>query len=606
LQRFGFAGPWWTVAAASLAGPAPDVGDAAAHAAYKKKVKRLRSTLEEQLEESHQLLAVGLQHRHRLSAAQYRPLLDVEFFAAVAGTVELGIVPITFESPLTRYCRALTVAPRGDQARALTALRPVVEAAAVRTGVKLDDQGEPTQARRPDAARKASTSSDDGDDDDGEGGGGGKRARIDAAPASAADLQSASGIRWDDAPERVAASLATLAPAIFSGVEGVAMGATASMLNHSCVPNCQVDTAAGGMLALVPLCDVAAGSELLIAYTATAAPRAVRHAELRKHRFTCGCSRCAFDAAAEAGPPALELSLTALPPPALLALGRQAQEEGRHETAETLFAALSARAGEAASAGIAVGEAEHALGVSRLALGRWSAAHAAWADGARAAPEHPALQAQAAKDGSYWPAPNAPYDEVTHGPAAAPAFTLVPLGAGSSPAVLTAAPLLDAAGCARVVAAAEAAASSGGGWTTARHYDVPTTDMPLHTIPPLLRWFNGALRRSIAPLLAAAYPGVVFAGRVRVHDAFVVRYDAAAQRHLPVHRDQSVFSLTIALNPRAEFEGGGTYFADARTVVCPDAGHVLAFSGETRHGGEPITAGVRYIIAAFLYIADNE
>jgi hypothetical protein len=33
---------------------------------------------------------------------------------------------------------------------------------------------------------------------------------------------------------------------------------------------------------------------------------------------------------------------------------------------------------------------------------------------------------------------------------------------------------------------------------------------------------------------------------------------------------------------------------------------VLAFSGETRHGGEPITAGVRYIIAAFLYIADKE
>ena len=113
------------------------------------------------------------------------------------------------------------------------------------------------------------------------------------------------------------------------------------------------------------------------------------------------------------------------------------------------------------------------------------------------------------------------------------------------------------------------------------------------------------MQRSIAPLLAAAHPGAVDAARVRVHDAFVVRYDAAAQRHLPVHRDQSVFSLTIALNARAEFDGGGTYFAQSRTVVCPDAGQLVVFSGETRHGGEPITAGVRYISAAFLYLADD-
>ena len=134
---------------------------------------------------------------------------------------------------------------------------------------------------------------------------------------------------------------------------------------------------------------------------------------------------------------------------------------------------------------------------------------------------------------------------------------------------------------------------------------MPTTDLPLHRVPALLRWFNAAMQRSIAPLLAAAHPGAVDAARVRVHDAFVVRYDAAAQRHLPVHRDQSVFSLTIALNARAEFDGGGTYFAQSRTVVCPDAGQLVVFSGETRHGGEPITAGVRYIIAAFLYLADD-
>ena len=33
-----------------------------------------------------------------------------------------------------------------------------------------------------------------------------------------------------------------------------------------------------------------------------------------------------------------------------------------------------------------------------------------------------------------------------------------------------------------------------------------------------------------------------------MHDSFVVKYTAGAQRHLPLHTDQSTLSLTIALN----------------------------------------------------------
>merc|ERR1712113_702414 len=62
-------------------------------------------------------------------------------------------------------------------------------------------------------------------------------------------------------------------------------------------------------------------------------------------------------------------------------------------------------------------------------------------------------------------------------------------------------PILSLKECAWVIQTAENHAASNGGWTTARHYAVPTTDIPLHSIPPLLRWFNGILKTKLRPLL---------------------------------------------------------------------------------------------------------
>jgi len=45
---------------------------------------------------------------------------------------------------------------------------------------------------------------------------------------------------------------------------------------------------------------------------------------------------------------------------------------------------------------------------------------------------------------------------------------------------------------------------------------------------------------------------------IRTIDAFVVKYDATKQRSLPLHCDQSEFSLTVALNSHDEdYQGGG-------------------------------------------------
>ena len=80
------------------------------------------------------------------------------------------------------------------------------------------------------------------------------------------------------------------------------------------------------------------------------------------------------------------------------------------------------------------------------------------------------------------------------------------------------------------------------------------------------------------------------------------RYDAAKQRSLSLHCDQSEFSLTISMNPAGEYAGGGTYFARrCEAVNCAEAGGVVSFRGSLLHGGHPITSGTRYIIVVFAH-----
>ena len=130
-----------------------------------------------------------------------------------------------------------------------------------------------------------------------------------------------------------------------------------------------------------------------------------------------------------------------------------------------------------------------------------------------------------------------------------------------------------------------------------------TTDIPVHAIPDLLPLWNALMRDKLASLLSAACPEEMpKPSSVRVHDAFVVRYEAGAQHHLPMHADQSAVSVTLALNDEGEYEGGGTTFAaPVGKTVRPGRGHVVAFKGGLQHGGSPVTRGVRYIVAAFLF-----
>ena len=52
------------------------------------------------------------------------------------------------------------------------------------------------------------------------------------------------------------------------------------------------------------------------------------------------------------------------------------------------------------------------------------------------------------------------------------------------------------------------------------------------------------------------------------------------------------------------FEGDAAA-EDGVRLVRPELGRVVAFDGALRHGGEPVTKGVRYIIAAFLWVSND-
>ena len=184
--------------------------------------------------------------------------------------------------------------------------------------------------------------------------------------------------------------------------------------------------------------------------------------------------------------------------------------------------------------------------------------------------------------------------------------------------------LLPREECAKAIEIAEAHAASHGGWTSSRHTQAATTDMPVKDIPELLDWFNDKLATTLFPMLAARYPDKISSpDLLRAHDSFIVKYDGdkdGAQNSLAVHTDESAFSFTIALNDRSEYEGGGTCFESIRLneadggdkggdfeplTLNADAGGVVAFPGTIRHGGSPVTKGVRYIIPLFLYLSEN-
>ena len=283
-----------------------------------------------------------------------------------------------------------------------------------------------------------------------------------------------------------------------------------------------------------------------------------------------------------------------------VALARNATQRCAHDAARALWRAVLNKTqfpqeGRSAATQLLRGDAWHGVACALLNQGDWRGAHYYFTTGAAEVPQHKALSERATNVAAYSSHPHTAALSVVID------ASRIHVSKGRF-AVLSAVPVLTAAQCAEIVAEAEERSIALGGWHTQRHYSVSTTDMPLAHLPRGCAAFNAAMAKVIAPLLHKHYPHTCDSGKVCVHDAFVVRYDAqGGQSSLPMHRDQGMLSLTLALNGAPEFEGGGTQFVGL-PPVCPDAGHVLAFNSGLMHGGCAVTAGRRYIIAAFLWV----
>ena len=145
------------------------------------------------------------------------------------------------------------------------------------------------------------------------------------------------------------------------------------------------------------------------------------------------------------------------------------------------------------------------------------------------------------------------------------------------------------------------------GWTTNRHGNYPTTDIPIIELPETLQFLRKSLVQRIYPLLREQFKEFLPPGnapfKLRVADGFIVKYDVeGGQSELKPHRDGSVLSFNIALNPADEYVGGGTWFDSLKDAVKLDEGEMVSHASGVLHGGHAITSGKRYIIVAFVIL----
>ena len=357
-------------------------------------------------------------------------------------------------------------------------------------------------------------------------------------------------------------------------------------LPHSCAPNCREQLSEdGGMEMSVVTNRPGLGDSTAAARTVcrleelsdSAQERADELAALGLLRpgSLCDCARCRFESGGEATAPELRTLIDV------------AKHGSRHKEALALLDELVRRDPKD-------GDALYWRARVTSWDDRWSQSHERMVAAAAVAPEHPLLRSTLDASLSYcgWCPPT-----TTPPDASARLSSGWSAVEGLDGDAFIAPGLLLRSECAAMVSAVEAQLQ--GNWTTSRHYAVPTTDVPVCKVPAVLSWFNQQLEHLIFPAMGRQFG--VRAGSLRVIDAFVVRYSAAKQRALPLHCDQSQFSLTVALNDRAEYEGGGTFFAKTGEPANTDAGGVVSFRGSLMHSGHPILSGTRYILVAFIY-----
>jgi len=150
--------------------------------------------------------------------------------------------------------------------------------------------------------------------------------------------------------------------------------------------------------------------------------------------------------------------------------------------------------------------------------------------------------------------------------------------------------------CKWIISEGENYASQTGGWTTHRHENYPTMDLPVKDISTIFSFILSVLP-SIFDKIIKMY-GILHSN-INVLDMFLVKYHANLQNELELHKDGSILSFNISLSNTADYEGGGTIFTDGMHYSL-EQGDMLVHCGKSKHAGVKILKGERYILVAFL------
>lgn len=157
--------------------------------------------------------------------------------------------------------------------------------------------------------------------------------------------------------------------------------------------------------------------------------------------------------------------------------------------------------------------------------------------------------------------------------------------------------------CEWIIHEAEIFALENGGWTTKRHKNYPTTDLPVRSIPSLCTPLMNFVTRDILPLIGKHFK--LNSYYLNIVDLFVIKYDVDGQDHLEFHKDGSIISFNILLND--DFEGGGTIINHPRPNMSIESvlhkskkRDLFIHSGKLLHSGNKVTSGKRYIIVGFI------
>jgi hypothetical protein len=385
-----------------------------------------------------------------------------------------------------------------------------------------------------------------------------------AALAVAAAFADESSSEEEDAQEESFASVAADADARFEPLEVLVL---TDARPHACAPTYTLSASSkSGPLTLLEK-RVAPGPATL-SRVDTVLEREDRLEWLKLKGLDCDCARCRFEKGDSVSSTLLR------------AVAACAERDGRFEDALRAHGAILA---EDPSDGDALYGRARVHGWSD----KWGVERRLLEEAITLAPDHPDIRKAVATRDAY---------HCGNCSSRTFAFETVSRGGVS---VWSSNSVVSSEACAKAIELAEAHASSTDGWTTARHFAVPTTDLPVHSSPDLLKWFNVSLKDAIFPAVAQVTGAA--SEKLRVIDAFVVRYDASRQKALPLHSDQSEYSITLPLNDRNEYCGGGTFFAALDEAVNCDAGGLVVFPGALYHAGAPTTKGRRYVIVAFLF-----